>query len=243
MYRGREAIPEAIAFVKQIQQKGLRYVFVTNNSSKTPETVAEHLNGMGFDACPEDVLTASLAAAQYLSEKTPHARLYVIGEEGLKTALRDKGFELTDRNPDAVIIGIDRNIHYEKLAKACLAIRGGAAFYSTNSDAAVPTEKGLLPGNGALTAAISYSTQKEPVFIGKPHTIIMEQAHKVLGTPKEETIMIGDNYDTDILAGIRYGIDTLLVHTGVTSPDMLTDKQPQPTYAASSLANVRLPGF
>lgn len=234
-YKGIEVIPEAIEFVKRIEKKGLRHLFVTNNSSKTPTQVAGHLNQLGFRAGPDDVFTASLAAANYLYEKHPNARVYAIGETGLKEALAERGFELTDSRPDAVIIGIDRDINYEKLAKACLAIRDGAEFYSTNSDAAIPTEKGLLPGNGALTSVISYSTQKEPVFIGKPHRIIMEQAHKILGTPKKETIMVGDNYDTDILAGMRFGIDTLLVHTGVTTPEMLAKRQEQPTYVVSSL--------
>lgn len=234
-YKGEEVIPEAIEFVSRLENRGIRYLFVTNNSSKTPEQVADHLNKLGFRASPEVVFTASLAAANYLYEKRPNARIYAIGEKGLKTALIEKGFELSDNRPDAVIIGIDREINYEKLAKACLAVRDGAEFYSTNSDSAIPTEKGLLPGNGALTSVISYSTQKKPIFIGKPYSIIMEQAHKKLGTPKNETIMVGDNYDTDILAGMRFGIDTLLVHTGVTTPEMLAKRQKQPTHVVSSL--------
>ena len=240
-YKGKEVIPEAVDFVRRLEENGMRHLFVTNNSSKTPEQVADHLNKLGFRAAPGDVFTASLAAANYLCEKHPKARIYAIGEKGLKMALTEKGFELSDCCPDAVVIGIDRDINYEKLAKACLAVRAGAEFYSTNNDAAVPTEKGLLPGNGALTSVISYSTQKEPIFIGKPYSIIMEQAHKILGTPKNETIMVGDNYDTDILAGMRFGIDTLLVHTGVTTPEMLAKKQEQPTYVVSSLKQWEIP--
>lgn len=240
-YKGKEVIPEAVDFVGRLEENGLRYLFVTNNSSKTPEQVADHLNKLGFRAAPGDVFTASLAAVNYLYEKHPKARIYAIGEKGLKTALTEKGFELSDSHPDAVVIGIDREINYEKLAKACLAVRAGAEFYSTNGDAAIPTEQGLLPGNGAFTSVITYSTQKEPIFIGKPHSIIMEQAHKILGTPKNETIMVGDNYDTDILAGMRFGIDTLLVHTGVTTPEMLAKKQEQPTYVVSSLKQWEIP--
>lgn len=135
-----------------------------------------------------------------------------------------------------MIVGLDRNVTYEKLAVACLAIRNGAKFISTNADIAIPTERGLMPGNGSLTALIETSTQVKPTFIGKPEPIITEQALKVLGTKKGETIMVGDNYDTDILAGISAGLDTLLVHTGVTTPEKLTEYKKQPTYTIDSLA-------
>src|SRR5690606_3282871 len=140
------------------------------------------------------------------------------------------------KDPEAVIMGIDRKITYEKLAKACLFVRNGALFFSTNGDTALPTEKGLLPGNGAITSVVSVSTQTEPIFIGKPHSIIMEQALKVLGSPKEKTLMVGDNYDTDILAGINIKMDTLLVHTGVTTKEALEMKEKQPSYVLNSLA-------
>lgn len=119
-----------------------------------------------------------------------------------------------DENPDFVVVGLDRDITYEKLAKACLAVRNGATFISTNGDIAIPTERGLLPGNGSLTSVVAVSTGVDPIFIGKPESIIMEQALKVLGIEKNEALMVGDNYDTDILAGINAGMHTLLVHTG-----------------------------
>lgn len=237
MYRGVEPIPEAVEFVGRLQKKGIPYLFVTNNSSKTPEQVADYLNHFGIEANKEDVFTTSLAAAEYMYDHYPHTSIYVIGEEGLTSALREKSFNFTEKEPEAVIIGIDRNITYEKLATACLAVRNGAKFYSTNGDVALPTERGLLPGNGAITSVISISTQTEPVFIGKPNTIIMEQALKVLGTSEEQTLMVGDNYDTDILAGINVGMDTLLVHTGVTTKEALQEKKRQPTYVKNSLAD------
>ena len=132
-------------------------------------------------------------------------------------------------------MGIDRSINYEKLAIACLAVRNGAMFISTNGDIAIPTERGLLPGNGSLTSVVAVSTQTKPIFIGKPEKIIMEQALEVLGVPKEETLMIGDNYDTDIMAGMNAGIDTLLVHTGVTTKEMLQTYERRPTYVVDSL--------
>ncbi len=236
MYRGTESIPEAVRFVASLRTKGIPYLFVTNNSSKTPEQVADHLKYFGIEAEKKDIFTTSMAAAEYLHENHTLTSIYVIGERGLTTALKEKGFRLTDSDPEAVIIGIDRKITYEKLAKACLSVRNGAMFFSTNGDVALPTERGLLPGNGAITSVITVSTQKEPIFIGKPHSIIMEQALKVLGIPKEKTLMIGDNYDTDILAGINVELDTLLVHTGVTTKEALKAKEIQPTYVVDNLA-------
>lgn len=236
MYRGTEKIEEAGEFVHKLKEKSIPYLFVTNNSSKTPTQVAEILNQFQIPTHPSQVFTASLATAQYIKEQKENASIYVIGEEGIRQALVERGFTFVEENPDYVVIGIDRQITYEKLAKACLAVRGGATFISTNGDIAIPTERGLLPGNGSLTSVIAVSTQTKPIFIGKPESIIMEQALKVLGTAKEETLMVGDNYDTDILAGIQSGLDTLLVHTGVTTKEHLTEKKIQPTYTINSLS-------
>lgn len=236
MYRGTECIQDAVDFVARLRKKGIPYLFVTNNSSKTPEKVAEHLKHFGIETDGNEIFTTSMATAEYLYNQHPQSSIFVIGEEGLTTALGDKGFVFNEQDPEAVVIGIDRKITYEKLAKACLAVRNGAMFFSTNGDFALPTERGLLPGNGAITSVISASTQTDPVFIGKPHSIIMEQALKVLGVPKGRTLMIGDNYDTDILAGINFGMDTLLVHTGVTTKEAVMAKKRQPTYAVDTLA-------
>ncbi|WP_251549984.1 TIGR01457 family HAD-type hydrolase [Neobacillus muris] len=235
MYRGTEQIEAASDFVKKLKDNGIPYLFVTNNSSRTPGQVAEKLRQFDIPADENLVFTTSQATANYIYEKKPNGTVYVIGEEGLHTALKEKGFQAAGETADFVVIGIDREISYEKLATACLAVRNGAVFISTNGDIALPTERGLLPGNGALTSVISVSTQTKPVFIGKPEAIIMEQALKVLGTPKEETLMVGDNYDTDIMAGMNAGVDTLLVHTGVTTRDMLSGYKQQPAYSVDSL--------
>lgn len=235
MYRGTERIAEAVDFVKNLYEKEIPYLFVTNNSSRTPEQVAEKLRAFGIPTEDNQVFTTSQASANYIYEQKSNASIYTIGEEGIKHALEQKGFSFGGENADYVVIGIDREISYEKLAVACLAIRNGATFISTNGDIAIPTERGLLPGNGALTSVISVSTETKPIFIGKPESIIMEQALKVLGTKKEETLMVGDNYATDIMAGINAGMDTLLVHTGVTTKAHLKGYSIQPTYTINSL--------
>lgn len=236
MYKGTEKIPAAAGFVRELKERGLPYLFVTNNSTQTPEAVAEKLRNFDIPAEKEQVFTTALATAEFVSENWPDARVYFTGEEGLEKALAEKGFPLAKEDADVVIIGLDRQVTYEKFAVACLAIRNGAEFISTNGDVALPTERGLMPGNGSLTALVRESTQQEPLFIGKPEPIIINMALKFLGVKKEETLIVGDNYYTDILAGINAGIDTLLVHTGVTTKADLRHVQMKPTYVLDSLA-------
>lgn len=235
MYKGTERIEAASDFVKKLRDQQIPYLFVTNNSSRTPAQVAEKLNQFDIPADEKLVFTTSQATANYIYERKNDASVYVIGEEGIRTAIEEKGLQSGDENADFVVCGIDREISYEKLTVACLAVRNGATFISTNGDIAIPTERGLLPGNGSLTSVITVSTQTQPTFIGKPESIIMEQALKVLGTTKEETLMVGDYYDTDILAGMNAGMDTLLVHTGVTTKELLSGYDRKPTYAIDSL--------
>jgi 4-nitrophenyl phosphatase len=235
MYRGTERIEAASDFVKKLNEENISYLFVTNNSSRTPNQVAEKLVSFDIPAREDLVFTTSMATANYIYEQKRDASVYVIGEEGLKTALEEKGFQFAGEHADYVVVGIDRDINYEKLAIACLAVRNGATFISTNADIALPTERGLLPGNGSITSVIAVSTQTKPIFIGKPESIIMEQALKVLGTSKEDTLMVGDYYDTDILAGMNAELDTLLVHTGVTTKELLSGYDRKPTYAIDSL--------
>lgn len=235
MYKGTERIEAASDFVKRLRQKNIPYLFVTNNSSRTPAQVAEKLRSFDIPAEEELVFTTGQATANYIYDRTKNASIYLIGEEGIRTALEEKGFQFAGEHADYVVIGIDRELTYEKLAVACLAVRNGAVFVSTNADVALPTERGFMPGNGSITAVITVSTKTKPIFIGKPESIIMEQALKVLGTNKNETLMVGDNYDTDIMAGMNAGMDTVLVHTGVTTMEMLSGYDRKPTYSIESL--------
>ncbi|OCA87606.1 HAD family hydrolase [Bacillus sp. FJAT-27225] len=235
MYKGSERIEAASGFIQRLQAKGIPYLFVTNNSTRTPAQVAEKLRSFDIPAEEQQVFTTSQATANYIYNQKPDASVYVIGEEGLLTAFEEKGISFAGENADYVVSGLDREITYEKLAVGCLAVRNGATFISTNGDIAIPTERGMMPGNGSLTSVIAVSTQTKPIFIGKPEPIIMEQALKVLGTAKEDTLMVGDYYDTDIMAGINAGMDTLLVHTGVTTREMAQGYETKPTYAIDSL--------
>ncbi len=235
-HRGKEVIHEALEFVKQLQKRQIPYLFVTNNSTKTPEMFVEFLSEFGYPVSVEHIYTPALATAQFIADQKPNASVYAIGEIGLKTALEEKGLTLTENNPDYVVIGLDRQIDYHKLSVAALAIRQGAMFISTNGDIAIPTEKGLLPGNGALTAVLTTTTGVQPFFIGKPEAVIMQKALEYIGLPKEDVAMIGDNYFTDILAGISIGMPTIFVETGVSTKVEIQGYDSQPTHMFTSLS-------
>ncbi|MGL4338208.1 MAG: TIGR01457 family HAD-type hydrolase [Turicibacter sp.] len=239
-YRGTEVISETLEFVKQLDEMKIPYLFLTNNSTKTPEMVCEVLKDFGYPVTPSHVYTPSMAAAQYIHAQKQGATVYMIGEVGLETALLEKGIKLSEVNPDYVVIGLDRDINYEKYATACLAIRSGATFISTNGDKAIPTERGLLPGNGALTSVISISTGQDPIFIGKPEIIMMNEALELIGLPKEEVAMIGDNYFTDILAGINVGMPTIFTETGVSTRDEVQRYEKLPTHILTNLSEFKL---
>lgn len=235
MYRGEQVIEEAPGFVEVCKQEGIPYLFLTNNSSRMPSQVAEKLNGMGISARPDQVYTSSMAAAAYISQNYGNPSVYMIGEEGLEAALESSGATFTEKGADIVVVGIDRELSYEKLKLAVLNIQNGATFISTNEDKAIPTEEGLLPGNGSITEMIALTTGVRPLYLGKPQAFIIDQALAVLGTAKEEALLVGDNYYTDILAGIRAGVDTLMVETGATSFNDLNDVRVQPTYKVKTL--------
>ncbi|MDQ0206604.1 TIGR01457 family HAD-type hydrolase [Alkalicoccobacillus murimartini] len=240
MYRGGTAIPEAVAFVHELKKRNLPYLFVTNNSTKTPEAVASHLRGFSVPADEKHVFTSGMATAAYLSEQKPNARVYIIGETGLRAALSQAGHVEASQGVDYVVVGLDREVTYEKIKRASLLIQQGATFIATNGDNAIPSEEGLIPGNGSIVAAIATASKTQPIFAGKPESIIIEQAIDVLGTTIEDTLMIGDNYQTDILAGIHGGLDTLLVYSGVTSEEDLQSVKVRPTFTHRSLAEWNL---
>ncbi|HLR14651.1 MAG TPA: TIGR01457 family HAD-type hydrolase [Bacillota bacterium] len=234
MYLGNESIESAAPFIQALLEANIPYLFVTNNSSKSPIELVHILQKHGIHATEKHIFTSSMATANYIEDMHSRASAFVIGEDGLKYALQEKGIEENRVDPTHVVIGIDRELTYDKLSQACLAIRKGATFVSTNSDAAIPTEEGLLPGNGAITAAVRTSTGVDPLFIGKPSAVIMEQAIEELGIGRN-VVMVGDNYDTDIQAGIQAGIDTLLVCTGVTKREEALQSRDQPTYICNDL--------
>lgn len=235
MYSGNTVIDGAIDFIDRLNQKGIPYVFLTNNATKTQREAAQKLIDMGFDIHPETLYTSAMATAAYLETEQPGARVHVIGSESLKSTLADSGFILADADVDYVVMGLDTAINYEKLSLGARLIAGGAKFISTNPDRKFPTEAGLVPGNGALVSVLVNTTDVEPVTIGKPQGIILEAAVSTLGLPKDRVLLVGDNYDTDIRTGLDNGVDTLHVNTGVTSTEAVKKQARQPEYMIDHL--------
>ena len=219
IYRGKEKIPAAKRFIERLQEHDIPFLFVTNNSTQAPIKVVENLaNNFDIHVKEENVYTSALATADYIADLNKDKRsVYVIGEVGLKQAILDKGFHFEETNPDYVVVGLDYDVTYHKFELATLAIKRGAKFIGTNADTNLPNERGLVPGAGSVIALVECSTQQKATYIGKPETIIMEKALERLGLPKDEVVMVGDNYMTDIKAGINFGIDTMLVYTGVST--------------------------
>ncbi|MFS0576533.1 TIGR01457 family HAD-type hydrolase [Sporosarcina sp. 179-K 3D1 HS] len=235
VYKGIEPIPEAVTFIDRLQKQGVEPYFITNNSSMTREQIREKLLSFHIQADPGRIMTSAIAAAKYCAEHFAGGTVMMIGERGLEEALELEGIQLTGKHPDVVVMGIDRQISYAKLAEACLALRQGAHFIATNSDRAFPTERGLVPGNGSFVALMESASGKKPLFVGKPEPSMLRLIQQDQQYEKEEMIMIGDNYDTDIMAGIRFGIDTAHVAGGVTSPQEVQRKDNLPTYRFDTL--------
>lgn len=236
IYLGKEPIPAGKRFVEALQQKELPFLFVTNNTTRSPETVAQRLaEEFAIHVAPATIYTASLATIDFMKDHGRGNKVFVIGEAGLIDLILAAGFEWDDQNPDYVVVGLDNEVTYEKFVLATLAIQKGATFIGTNPDKNIPTERGLLPGAGSLIAMVETATQTSPIFIGKPEAIIMDKAVAHLGLPKEEVIMVGDNYETDICSGIQNGIDSLLVLSGFTPKSAVPNLPEPPTYVIDSL--------
>ncbi|ASZ08136.1 MULTISPECIES: TIGR01457 family HAD-type hydrolase [Enterococcus] len=236
IYRGTEAIPAGKRFVEELQQRELPFLFVTNNTTKSPATVAKRLaDEFDIHVAAETVYTASLATIDFMQTDGKGKKVFVIGESGLIDLILEAGFEWEEENPDYVVVGLDNYLTYEKVVAATLAIQKGATFIGTNPDKNIPTERGLLPGAGSVVSFVETATQTTPIYIGKPEAIIMDKAVEILGLQKEEVIMVGDNYETDIQAGIQNGIDTLLVLSGFTKAEDVPHLPVPATFVKNSL--------
>lgn len=241
VYRGKDRIPAGEDFVARLQAKHIPFLFLTNNSTQTPEAVCRNLReNHHIQAQPEQVYTPSLATAAWIQAQNngdaSHKSVYAIGELGLKQALLDVGLQLNEVDPDYVVVGLDYDFTYHKAELASLAIQRGAFYIGTNEDTNLPNERGHVPGAGAVNAMIERSVQHKAFYIGKPRVPIMQQALAKLGMTKEQVVMVGDNYHTDILAGINAGIDTLLVYTGISTREQVAKEAVQPTHQCASLS-------
>jgi 4-nitrophenyl phosphatase len=237
LYLGDSPLPGLEEFFGFLRAHEIRFQLVTNNSTLTPQMYAEKMARMGVTVQDGDILTSSIATASYLAGRYPRkSRIYPIGEEGLMDALQDAGFVLSRINPVAVVVGFDRDITYAKLREATLLIRAGVPFIATNPDVTLPMPVGQVPGTGTIVAAVSAASDQQPLVIGKPEPLLMEQAMARMGSEPETTAAIGDRPETDILSAQRAGILSILTLSGATdrarlatfeiSPDIVIDDIP-----------------
>jgi len=242
LYRGDDPLPGLVEFVETSQRRGIPFVFVTNNSMRTPDQYVTKLAGMGVSVAVDRIVTSGVSVLEYLVERFPRGtRLYIIGMPALHQVLLNDstGYVLDTETPDLIVSGSDLTLTYEKLKIATLAIRRGAAWVATNPDTTLPVENGLWPGAGAILAALRATTDAEPVVVGKPEPVMMAQALRRMGVPPADAVMIGDRLDTDILGGIRAGMTTALVMTGVETPETIAAQASiKPDYIARDLGEL-----
>jgi HAD superfamily hydrolase (TIGR01457 family) len=243
IWRSDTPIGNLAEIFSRIEARGLKYVFATNNGTKTPEQYVERLAGFGVNVQPSQVVTSALGVAYILAQKYPKGtKIFMIGGDGVRVALEEKGFEILSVKDapvaEVVAMGIDRGITFDKMCEATLLIRRGIPFYATNPDKTFPVPRGEVPGAGAWISVITTATDVEPVIAGKPFPFMMELSLEILGTKKEETLVIGDRLETDIAAGQAVGCPTALVLSGVSTKEQADLWMPKIDLIADDLANL-----
>lgn len=240
LWRGSEPLPGLAGFFGFLRTQGIRFVLATNNSSRTEAQYAERLAAYAAPVSIDEIVTSATATAEYLAGKLPAgSTVYAIGMQGVRSALTRHGFRLAETDgAAAVVVGIDWHVTYEQLKRAALLIRAGALFVGTNPDATYPAPEGIIPGNGALLAAIETATGVKPIIVGKPEPILYKQSIYRLGLPLERVAALGDRLETDILGGIRAGIKTILVMSGVTTPELLAASDYKPDWVFEDIIHL-----
>src|SRR4029077_20785703 len=211
LIREEHAVPGAIEFLARLIERGKRFLVLTNNSTFTPRDLAARLALSGLEVPEESIWTSALGTAKLLADQLPYGSAYVIGEAGVTTALHEVGYTLTDRDPDFVVLGETRTYSFEAITRAIRLIAAGARFIATNPDVSGPSDEGSLPATGAVAALITAATGRQPYFVGKPNPMMLRSALNRIEAHSENTVMVGDRMDTDIIAGIEAGLDTILV--------------------------------
>ena len=236
LYRGSEPIPGAAAFVRRLREADVPFRLLTNNSQRTRRDVAAKVARMGFDVDEEHVFTSAMATARFLAQRTPGGTAFVIGEGGLLTALHQNGYAVVDHDPDYVVVGEGRTFNLELVEAAVRMITRGAKLIATNLDPSCPTADGIRPGCGAMVAMLETATGAKAFSVGKPSPVMMRAARKELGLATDETTIIGDTMETDILGGVQLGFRTVLVLTGGTRREDLPRYAYGPDVVVESLA-------
>jgi NagD protein len=232
------ALPGAAEFLDRLRDKQRPFLVLTNNSIFTPRDLSARLARAGLHVPEQYLWTSALATASFLADQLPGGSAHVIGEAGLTTALYEVGYTLTDADPDFVVLGETRTYSFEAITRAIRLISAGARFIATNPDVTGPSAQGPLPATGSVAALITKATGKEPYFVGKPNPMMFRSALNRIEAHSENTAMVGDRMDTDVVAGIEAGLETILVLTGSTRAEEI-DRYPfRPSRVLPSIAEV-----
>ncbi len=235
---GGTMIPGADEFLARLKAREAKYLILTNNSRYTPRDLAYRLQSTGLEVPPENIFTSAMATARFLQAQMPNGTAFVLGSSGLTWALHEVGYVSTERNPDYVVLGEAENYTMEMFTQAVRLIEGGARFVATNPDPSGPTEGGTMPACGAVAALIERASGVNALFVGKPNPLMMRMALKYIGAHSENTVMVGDRTETDVIAGVQSGLETILVLTGVTRREDVVRYPFRPKTIVESVADI-----
>lgn len=238
IYHGNKLLPGVKEFVQWLQREDKNFLFLTNSAEHSPKELKLKLERMGMEVDEKHFYTSALATAKFLKDQSPDCSVYAIGEAGLIMALHDAGITLNDIDPDYVVVGEGKNYNYESIIKAVRLVRNGARLIGTNTDLTGPTESGIIPACRALISPIELATGKNAYFVGKPNPLMMRTGLRLLGVHSEDAVMIGDRMDTDIIAGIESGLDTVLVLSGVTDEQEMNKFPYRPKYVLNGVGDI-----
>jgi len=238
LLRGETVIPGAEQFIERLKTRGAEFLVLTNNPMYTPRDLAHRMRIIGLEVPEERIFTSALATARFLGSQKPNGTALVIGESGLTEAIHGVGYVITEHEPDYVVLGETHSYVVEWITKAVRLVAQGAHFIATNPDPVGPTESGIVPACGAMAALIERATGVSPFFVGKPNPLMMRTALNYLGVHSENTVMVGDRMDTDVIAGVESGMETILVLSGVTRREDVTRYPYQPSRVLGSAAEI-----
>lgn len=238
IYRGSQLIPGADKFIHSLRQDNVPFRFLTNNSQRARRDIATKLQRLGIEVEEEHVFTCAMATARYLATQKPNGTAYVIGEGGLLTALHNNGYSIVDKDPDYVVVGEGRTLNFEMVEAALGMILGGAKLIATNMDPNCPTQTGTRPGCGAIVAMLEAAAGVKAFSVGKPSPIMLRAARKELNLTTDQTVVIGDTMETDILGGVQLGFKTILVLSGGTRHADLSRYAYRPDMVVESIADI-----
>ena len=238
IYHGNQILPGVAEFIDWLHRENKEYLFLTNNSGYTPRELHQKLSRMGLDVPEERFYTSALATAAFLKNQAPGCSVYAIGEAGLLNALYDAGITMNDVNPDYVVIGEGKAYSLDTLTRATNLVLRGAKLIGANTDVSGPIENGISPACGALVAPIELATGKKAYFCGKPNPLMMRTGLRLLGCHSEEAVIVGDRMDTDVIAGLESGADTVLVLSGVSDRATIQTYAYQPTMILDGVGDI-----